>query len=490
MTTLTNSTDAILAIFSEIASVPRQSRHEQQILQWLINWARQHSLDWRQDAIGNIVIQIPATSGWEQKSPVALQSHVDMVCERAAGISHDFGRDGIRAVRDGDWLVARGTTLGADNGIGMAFALYAATDPELAHPPMELLFTVDEETGLNGATNLDPSLLTSRALINLDSEDEGIFTIGCAGGHNVEIELPMRQMDIPEGWMSLAIAARGFRGGHSGIEIQEMRGNAIYALVRLLLSLLRKTEEAGDPPPRLIDLASGSAHNVIPREAIAHIAILKTLHDTVKGAAAKLGDDLRREYSHTDAAIEIAVDVDRRETASRRCYTDETGARALRLLYSMPDGVYRWFPHNLFQVETSSNMAIVNCRPELISALISLRSASGSALDSYQQKISALAQLAGARCRVSMQYAAWQPDYHSDITRRAKECYRRLFDRDPTIEITHAGLEAGAIGSKYPDMQAISIGPTIQNAHSPDERLLIPTIEPVYRLLASIIGSF
>ena len=485
-----NSTRAVLDLFEQISAVPRNSRQEGRIRQWLQQWAAAHNLQCILDPTGNLLIRVAASQGYESAAAVVIQSHVDMVCEKLPNSAHDFTRDPLRLSYEGDWLTAQETTLGADNGIGMALALRIAEDNQIAHPPLELLFTYDEETGLVGAGKLPADFLTGRILINLDSDNEGVFTIGCAGGRNSNITLPLQRESATfvarhagEQWVELTLG--GFPGGHSGVDIHRQRGNAIRSLARLLTTAPRGGRIGSDIA--MSGISGGTAHNAIPRDAIAQLCGSPNALALLQRHCAQLVEALRREYSHTAAEITLSFDpVDAPAVAPLR----PSSVRALlRLLLALPDGVARMWMALEGSVETSNTIAQLACHSDKATILVSLRSSFVSTLDELENRIVAATQLAGGETHSSLAYSAWEPDFESPLAQRCREVYRRLFAVEPTVEVTHAGVEAGVISAKYAGMQAISCGPTLRHLHSPSEKLLIPSVGRIYRFLTSLLAE-
>jgi len=468
---------SILDAFQAISSIPRRSGDEARVRAWLTGWAGQRGFTAQSDAVGNLLIRVPASPGNEAAPSVALQGHLDMVCEKTPDSAHDFARDPIHLVREGEWLHARGTTLGADNGIAIAMAMVAATDTELKRPALELLFTVDEETGLTGATALQSGWLESTRLINIDSEDEGVITVGCAGGVETMLYLPVERQ--ASAGVPLRLELGGLSGGHSGVDIHRGRGNAIQLLARALAAL--------KPLGALVaDLAGGSAHNAIPRDASALVTLPESQVPAARAAIAALGATFLAELQSTDPRLQARL-VDAGGVAET--LTERSSAAVIDFLLAVPHGVAAMSTAVPGLVETSNNLARVSLEGAELAVQTSQRSSVVSRLGAHTQRIEAVARLAGGRAVSGDGYPPWQPDMASPLLARTRDLYRRLFERDMVVEIIHAGLECGIIGARYPKMDMISIGPTIRDPHCPDERLHVPTVGAVWDLLAALLAE-
>jgi dipeptidase D len=471
----------VLSIFEEISRIPRCSGREERIAAFLTKWADARGFAVKADAAGNLLITVPASAGRQQAPAIVLQCHMDMVCEKTPDSSHDFARDPLQLIYDGDRLKAAGTTLGADNGAGLAIALALADDRDLVHPLLEILCTVDEESGLTGANALAPGFFTGRILLNLDSEDEGVFTIGCAGGRNIELLLPLRHEAAPVPTPLYELRVHGLRGGHSGINIHEQRGNANVLLARLLARL------RGAMPVWLAAIEGGSAHNAIPRDAAARLAVLPADEARLAARVAELAAGLRAENRQEP---NLAVSLHRTADPAGQVLSPAAAATVGDLLLAAPDGVMAMAREVAGLVDTSVNFATIRSEAGALSLLFSLRSVSPTGIEWLTARMQALAALAGAVCRPGNGYPGWQPDMESELLARARKVYRDLFASEPVIQIIHAGLECGIIGAKYPGLEMVSIGPTIKNPHSPDETLVLPTLEKVRRFTAALIASY
>jgi len=470
--------------FDQILAIPRPSKGEEGMRRYVLATAERHGLENRRDPAGNVVVVKPGARGREGAPVTVLQSHLDMVQEKNSDVAFDFAKDPIRPARDGDYLTAEGTTLGSDNGIGVAAMLaLMEVEPEadgLAHGPLELLFTIDEESGLTGAAQLAGDLLTGRRLLNLDSEEEGSVYVGCAGGVNVHLELPLASAPAGAGSTALSVKVGGFRGGHSGVDIHLQRGNAIQLLGRSLDAARRRG------PLRLARFGGGSAHNAIPREASAVVVCAdrdrEAVADALQGEFAAIASELRP----VDPDVRIEVE---RAPVPARAWEAAASDRALALVLAIPHGVQAMSQDIPDLVETSANLATVIPRDGALELLVSVRSSVDSAKRALAREIEALAALAGARTARDGDYPGWKPDLASELLRTLQAVHRRELGAEPEVKAIHAGLETGIIGEKYPGMDMISFGPQIEFPHSPDERVLIPSVERFWRLLAATLAE-
>ncbi|HEU4365528.1 MAG TPA: aminoacyl-histidine dipeptidase [Candidatus Krumholzibacteria bacterium] len=466
--------------FDRIRQVPRPSRHEERIREHILAWARERGFETRVDTTGNTVVVVPATKGREKAPLLVLQAHMDMVCEKNADVSFDFMKDAIQLERDGDWLTARGTTLGADNGLGLASSLAVADDPDVPHGPLEILVTVDEETGLTGAAGLDPALVRGRRLINLDTEELGAIYIGCSGGGNSTVSIPVKAAAAPAGTQFVEVAITGLRGGHSGMEIHLHRGNAVCALARVL----RAASAAA--PFALARIQGGNAHNAIPREARAMCALKEADVAAFARAAETEGQSIAAELAAADPEMATAVKpikdtAPAMDAASTR--------RVLNTLLLIPHGVEEMSVAVPGLVETSSNLAAVVSRGAAVEALVSVRSPIRSALDALRARLYAVAELAGGSVSENEPYPGWNPDLGSEMLRVTRSVHERVLGTSPELKAVHAGLECGVIGEKLPGIDMVSIGPWIEAPHSPAERVNVPSVSTYWKLLVAVVDE-
>jgi dipeptidase D len=465
--------------FDEIRKIPRCSKHEEKIREYIEKFAKQHNLEYKTDKVGNIVIYKPATKGMENKTGVILQGHMDMVCEKNSDIDFDFSKDPIQLKLDGDILSADGTTLGADNGIGLAISL-AILEDDVKHGSIEALFTVDEETGLTGAFAMSNDLLKGHIMLNLDSEDFGVITVGCAGGGESQIKLPVKIQQANGNMESIIIKVSGLRGGHSGVDINEQRGNA----VKLLTRILWKTHD--NYKFYITEIKGGDKHNAIPREAFAKITVDKKYKNKFISTLKKEEQNILGEIKPIDPNFKIDIQsTDQLKTT----LTDDSQERLLDLLHGLPHGVDKMSYDIPDLVETSTNLATVAVNDKTVAIGMSTRSSIGSALQDFRDRIRAISELSGAKVEEDEPYPGWKPNLDSNILKISKKLYTDMYGKEPKVEAIHAGLECGIIGEKYPGMDMISIGPTIKYPHSPEEQVHVSTVEKVYEFVLKILEN-
>jgi dipeptidase D len=407
-----------------------------------------------------------------------------MVCEKSPESDHDFTRDPIRHVYDGDWLTADGTTLGADNGIAIALAMALATDEQVIHSELELLFTVDEETGLNGAKLLSPGFVKGKVLLNVDSETEGIFTVGCAGGRNTNISRKLTLADLSDDSPCFNLRMQGLHGGHSGIDIHKQRANANKILARTLGRLVDICHI------RLVSIKGGTAHNAIPRDAAAIFACDPSEAKKVKDVVEEFETRIKSEYAAIEPslAIELAAS-DTGPKGNKALSLQETSA-VINLILSVPHGVMGMSPDFEGLVETSNNLATIDTNDSSLQILTSQRSSVMSRMDEATTIINAVSALAGADTKSDSEFSPWPPNMQSALLERCQEVYQNVFGQKPTIQSLHAGLECAIIGDKYEGMDMISFGPTMEDPHSPNERLYIPSIAKVWNFMVALLSSY
>jgi dipeptidase D len=471
---------SILDMFQRISEIPRCSKKEEKICRWLMQWAEEHSMPAQMDKTGNILIRVPGTKGYENAAPVVIQGHVDMVCEKDADSPHNFDTDPIRFVYEGDWLKADKTSLGSDNGIAIAMALVLAEDPTTPHPPLELLFTVDEETGLTGAINLEGGWMKGKIMLNLDSEDEGTFTIGCAGGRDTQVRLPLAWDEVPGHFVAYTLKIDGIMGGHSGVNIHVGRASALKLIARALRVIHAQSDMF------LNFITGGTAHNAIPRLAEARVFIPADKADEVAHLVNEVFAAFRKEYSKTDPGLQGQFQrVD--ELPDRRAMTLETSEKVMHLMLAFPHGVAAMSKDIPGLVETSSNFASVRIEDGELRIVSSQRSSVMSRLDAVTAKVEAVAKLAGAWVHSNVGYPSWEPNTESPLLETFKKTYKKLFKKDAHVEAIHAGLECGLVGAKYPGMDMISFGVTLKDPHSPSEAMYLPSVEKVWDLMCAVL---
>lgn len=471
--------EKVFEIFGEILSVPRPSKHEERMTKFLMDWAEKRGLEHERDEIGNVIIRKGASKGMENKAWVCLQSHMDMVCEKNGDKVFDFMKDPIEAQIVNQWLMAKGTTLGADDGIGIATTLAILDSEDIEHGPIECLFTVDEETGLSGANALSPNLLKSRILLNLDSEDEGEMFIGCAGGVDTLAKLPFEKEETPQG-AYFRISVKGLKGGHSGDDINKGLGCANKLLNRILWEADKEMDM------RLSCFNGGNLRNAIAREAYADVVIMEQESEDLKRLVEKFGEDLRYEFRSTEPNLQIRI-----EKVAKPAFVVDMLSQdnLLNVLYACPHGVLAMSREIPGFVETSTNLASVKTEETHFFITTSQRSSVESAKEAAASKVESCFLLAGADVEHSDGYPGWAPNTDSHVLKVAVESYKKLFGKEPVVRAIHAGLECGLIGEKYKDMDMISFGPTLRGVHSPEERLEIATVELFWRHALEILKN-
>ena len=445
-------------IFAKICSIPHPSYHEEQLAEYIVGWAKEKGFHVERDQVGNILIRKPATAGMENRKPVVLQAHLDMVPQKNNDTVHDFTKDPIQPYIDGEWVKARGTTLGADNGIGMASALAVLADENVVHGPLEVLLTMTEEAGMDGAFGLQSNWLQADILINTDSEEEGEIYMGCAGG----IELTLK----------------GLKGGHSGGEIHVGLGNANKLLVRFLAG------HAEELDLRLIDFNGGTLRNAIPREAFATIAVAADKVDALKSLVDTYQEILKNELAEKEKNLALLLDSVANDKAALTATSRDT---FIRLLNATPNGVIRNSDVAKGVVETSLNVGVVTMTDNNVEIHCLIRSLIDSGKDYVVSMLDSLGKLAGAKTEAKGAYPGWQPDANSPVMHLVRETYQRLFNKTPNIQIIHAGLECGLFKKPYPEMDMVSIGPTITGPHSPDEQVHIESVGHYWTLLTELL---
>ena len=471
---------AVWEQFDALTYVPRPSKKEERVIEFLIEFAERHNIEWQRDEIGNVVMRKPATAGYENRPTVILQSHMDMVCEKNNDVEFDFENDAIRAVVDGEWVRAEGTTLGADDGIGMAASMALLLDAEAEHGPLEVLFTVDEETGLTGAFNLGEGMLTGKYLINLDSEDEGEIFIGCAGGVDTVAYFALEQESAPEGLSFYRVDVKDLVGGHSGDDINKGRANANKIIARWLYEV---TESMA---ARLSYVDGGNLRNAIPREAYAVFGVHAEYKAAAESRFAEFVQQLKAEFQITEPSMSLTLSA---VDAPADVLENSAQQRLIGALIGVPNGVLAMSMAVPGLVETSSNLASVKFKGDKIIVTTSQRSSVESAKLWAKQSVESVFMLAGAEVEHSDGYPGWAPNPDSELLKRTVESYERLFGVKPKVRAVHAGLECGLFLEKYPHLEMVSFGPTVLGVHSPDERINIATVEKFWLHLKDVLKS-
>ena len=467
--------------FAKINQIPRPSKHEEQMIAYLQKFAEERGLAVKVDKTGNVLIAKPATKGMEKVPTVVLQSHMDMVCDKLVDVDFDFHKDAIQTYVDGEWLHAKGTTLGADDGIGVAFELALLDSDDIEHGPIECLFTRDEETSLSGAFGLEAGFMTGKYLINLDSEDEGQIFVSCAGGNSTTATFRFDREQAPEGCFFMEASLKGLVGGHSGDDINKKRGNALKIIARFLYLVQEKYGL------RLASFNAGKLHNAIPRDGMAIFGVPADKKENVKADWNVFAAEVADEYHVTEKSMQFSME----STDSEKVLPLETSTKLIRALQAVDNGVFAMCQDEAlaWMVETSNNVASVETTDTEVTIVSSQRSNVMSALDNQAATIKALFQLAGAEVVQGDGYPAWKMNPDSKLTAIAVEKYKKLFGKEPKVLGIHAGLEWGLFSEKYPNLDMVSFGPTQRGVHSPDERLHIPTVQMVWDHLLEILKS-
>ncbi len=466
--------------FAEIARIPRCSKHEEKMTKYVLETAKKLGLSAKADGMGNVVARKPASPGRERAKSVALQGHLDMVCEKNKETVHDFSKDPLELVRKGNLMMANGTTLGADNGIAVATNLAIMEDKSLEHGPLEFLFTVDEETGLTGASNLAPDFVASRILLNLDSEEEGALYVGCSGGKDTIGTWKAAWDAAPASAAGGLLKVTGLKGGHSGLEIDKGRGNAVKITNRVLLALA----PAG---VRLSSIEGGDKHNAIPRETEAVVFVPAKQWDEAVSTVKQMEAVIRAEYKTADSGLAITLTALKGKKG--KVLKKAIQQKLCRAISALPHGVIQMSPDIAGLVETSTNVAAIHTTPKAVTIATSQRSSVGSELLEIADTVHSVFELGGAAAHTSDGYPGWKPNLQSPILRIAKATYQSLYGKEPHVKAIHAGLECGIIGEKIPGMDMVSFGPTLEGVHSPDEKIYIDTVEKFWNYLLGILKA-
>jgi dipeptidase D len=466
--------------FNNLTQIPRPSKKEARVIEFMRKFGEGLGLQTVVDEVGNVVIRKPATPGYENRKGVILQSHLDMVPQKNSDKKHDFEKDPIEPLIDGDWIKANGTTLGADNGIGVAAMMAVLESNDLVHGPLEALFTIDEETGMTGAFALTSELLKGEILLNLDSEDEGELYVGCAGGMDANIEFSYKSQPVPAGYLPFLIRISGLKGGHSGMDINLGRGNSNLILFRLLFKAMN---EAG---ARLCEVEGGNMRNAIPREAHAVVIIPENREKVFTGMVKQFAIVVGKELAGTEPDLTLECTV---AAMPGRVMTEELQKNLVAAVYSCPNGAIRMTDGIPGLVETSTNLAIVKSDESVIRVHCLLRSSVDSAKENLADTMKALFEMSGASISFTGSYPGWKPNMDSPVLKIMKQVYQTMYHKEPEIKAVHAGLECGIIGGVYPGLDMISFGPTIRHPHSPDEKVHIASVQKFWDFLTETLKN-
>jgi dipeptidase D len=464
--------------FYSLTQIPRPSKKEAQVIEFCVNFGKSLGLETIVDEVGNVIIKKPATPGMENRKGIILQGHLDMVPQANSGSSHDFEKDPIDAYIDGEWVTARDTTLGADNGMAIAAAMAVLEATDIEHGPIEALFTVDEEAGMGGAFGLKPGLFDGDILLNLDSEDEGELYVGCAGGTNANIWFDTEMVNSPEGFSALKLSVFGLKGGHSGIDIPLERGNSNKILFRFLYESLKKRQVY------LASINGGSLRNAIPRESFATLLVKTSEVESFKADLLDFEKVAQKEIATADPGLKM--DLAATEKPSK-VLDQNSMMQIIKAVYACPNGVVRMSTDMEGLVETSTNLAIVKSQEGGVMIQCLLRSSVDSARDDLKNQFQCVFELAGAKIHFDGEYPGWKPNLDSPILKTAQEVYNNMYGRVPEIKGIHAGLECGLLGGVYPNWDMLSLGPTIRFPHSPDEKVNIETVKKFWDYLVQIL---
>jgi len=464
--------------FHDITQIPHPSKNEKRLAEYIVKFGKEHNLETVVDGVGNVIIRKPATEGMENRKGVILQTHLDMVPQKNSDKVHDFLKDPIETVVDGEWVKANGTTLGSDNGIGVAATLAILASDTLAHGPLEALFTVDEETGMTGANELKPGLLKGEILLNLDSETEGEFCVSCAGGVNVNAKRNYAEEKSPSGMVAFKVLVKGLKGGHSGVDIALGRANSIKLLFRFLM------QAEADFGIRISVAEGGDLRNAIPREAYAVVLVPEIKRYEFEAFVRSYETMYRTEFTETEPDLSFFCET---ISVPVKVMTQEVQYKIIRAVFVCPNGVQRMSQSMKDLVETSNNLAIVRCVNGKFEAFNLTRSSVDSARESTAWKVAAAFQLIGAEVALEGSYPGWKPDMKSPILKTMVKVYSGKYGKEPEVKAIHAGLECGIIGGVYPGLDMISLGPTIRFPHSPDEKVHIPSVAKFYEFLCETL---
>ncbi|MFT5232394.1 MAG: dipeptidase D [Candidatus Krumholzibacteriia bacterium] len=469
---------AVWQIFEKMNDIPRGSGDEVAVMNMLKGWADERQLGWKEDAVGNLLIQIPASPGREKAPTVLVQGHVDMVCEKNAATKHDFTKDPIKMMINGDWVTADGTTLGADNAIGCAMGLALADDKSVTHGPMEILLTVDEERGLTGAANVEKGFFTAKTMFNLDSEEDDAIFVGCAGGRDSVFTFKNRSARAPKNSVGRKVTVMGLRGGHSGLDIHKHHGNAVKILNRALLAAAQEMDV------RLVEINGGSMRNAIPRECEAKVVIAKENGRKFKQTVDQyLGRIKNEELDGIDDGFEWKVAA----VQAPRCFSLDSSKSSMGLLAAIPNGVTAMSMDIAGLVESSTNLGVVTTTGSKMRIVCCSRSSVMSVLDELVVQHRVIGELSGAEVEQPEGYPGWKPNMKSAVLATTRKKYKKAFGVEAELLAIHAGLECGLFTEKYPDLDIVSFGPNIRGAHSPDEKVQISSVQKIWKLFSETL---
>lgn len=468
----------VFKFFKEISNIPRPSYKEEQIANYLINFAKERGLEYYTDELFNVIIKKAGTFHLKNAPTVAIQNHIDMVCEKNKVVEHDFLKDPIKLIRDGDFIKADGTTLGADNGIGVAMCLALLDSKNINHPPLEAIFTSSEESGMEGATFLDCTKINSKILLNIDSEEEGVFTVGCAGGSKAEIELPIKKENTVKEFSSYLLTIKGLFGGHSGLHITKGRANANKLLIRILKEINDKFQI------QLNYISGGSKDNAITRESEAIISFNQNDFINIEHFVNNYKEKLILEYINVDENLEITLE---KVNNLDKAFEKESFEKVISAIYLLPNGVYSMSSSLTDLPESSMNIGVVETLEDKVFIVASIRSALPSKKTELINKITILMSILNGKATFRGDYPAWEYNKNSKLKQKCVEVYKEMTEQEPKIEITHAGLECGLIFEKLPGIDIISFGPNIYNPHSPNETVSISSVDRVWKFLLNLL---
>jgi dipeptidase D len=474
---------AVIEKFEQISSIPRCSGNEKNIAKMLKQWSKSNNFEFRKDSKGNVLIKVNATKGFENEPSIVLQGHLDMVCEKTPDSDHNFKKDPIKLKYDADWLTAQGTTLGADNGIGIALCMALVEDKNVSHPPLELLFTVEEELGLKGALKLKSGFIKGKIFINVDSEGEGVLTIGSAGGTVTLITLPTKKDKLPQEFELFSLQVSGLHGGHSGVDINKGRGNSIKIMADVLDALNIASQI------RLVNLKGGSKVNAIPQNTLASLAFDSGVIGRFKEIVATYEQNIQNKYASAESDVSITL-KEAREKKTKKAITQKDTQKIINLIKALPNGVAAMSSEFEGNVETSNNIGLAHFKENTFVVLSMERSADMRKIDGLQSRIQSAAKNTGAKAKVVDNWNAWEPNRDSALLQRSNQVYNKTFGKNPKIQVVHGGLESSVIAAKIPEMDMIAIGPTIENAHSANESLYIPSVENLWMFLTALLASY